>query len=223
MLRTSATFFLVFALSLSAFCQSKNQSKPRLIVGIVVDQMRYDYLERFSHLYGEDGLKRLMSEGSNFHNHHFSYAPTYTGPGHASIFTGTTPTVHGIIGNDWYDRKLQREIYITDDSTQTGVGTSGSAGNMGPHKLLSTTLLNELENFTAGESKTIAISMKDRGAIMPAGGNADAAYWFVGGDEGNWISSSHYLDQLPDWVNEFNNQKRKDKLLIKKRKRDWKI
>lgn len=213
MLRTSVTFFLLLALTLSAFCQSENQPKPKLIVGIVVDQMRYDYLERFSHLYGEGGLKRLMNEGANFHNHHFSYAPTYTGPGHASIFAGTTPAVHGIIGNDWYDRELQREIYITDDSTQTGVGTDGSAGKMGPHKLLSTTLLNELENFTAGESKTIAISMKDRGAIMPAGGNADAAYWFVGGDEGNWISSSHYLEQLPDWVNEFNNQKRKDKLL----------
>jgi len=213
MLRTSATFLIAFAISITALCQSKETTQPKLIVGIVVDQMRYDYLARFSHLFGEDGFKRLMNEGANFHNHNFSYAPTYTGPGHAAIYTGSTPTVNGIVGNDWYDRKLQREIYITDDSTQTGVGTDGSAGKMGPHKLLSTTLLNELENFAAGESKTIAISMKDRGAIMPAGGNADAAYWFAGGDEGNWISSSHYLKQLPDWVNDFNNQKRKDQLL----------
>lgn len=213
MLRTSATFLIALAISFTSFCQSKERAKPKLIVGIVVDQMRYDYLERFSHLFGEDGFKRLMNEGANFHNHHFSYAPTYTGPGHASVYSGTTPTVHGIIGNDWYDRKLQSEIYITEDSTLSAVGTESSAGKMGPHKLLSTTLLNELENFTAGESKTIAISMKDRGAIMPAGGNADAAYWFAGGDEGNWISSSHYLEQLPDWVKEFNSQKRKDQLL----------
>ena len=187
---------------------------PKLMVGITVDQMRYDYLTKYWKDYSEEGFKKLIREGYTCKNHHFSYAPTYTGPGHASIYTGTTPAYHGIIGNNWYDKYEKSSKYCTGDSTVYGVGDSSLAGQMSPRNMLSSTITDELKLHSNGRSKTIGVSIKDRGAILPAGHLADAAYWFVGGDQGNFISSSYYMDELPDWVNTFNSSGYKDSLML---------
>ena len=179
--------------------------RPKLVVGIVVDQMRYDYLTRFFNHYGEGGFKRMMQEGFDCRNNHYNYVPTYTGPGHASIFTGTTPKYHGVISNNWYDKEEKAMVYCASDSTVNSVGTEGWPGQMSPHRMLTTSVADENRLFTQMRGKTIGIAIKDRGAILPAGHTANAAFWFQGKSEGNWISSSHYMETLPDWVTEFNN------------------
>lgn len=178
---------------------------PRLIVGIVVDQMRYDYLTRFYNRYSNDGFKRLMTDGFNATNNHYNFVPTYTAPGHASIYTGTTPANHGIIGNNWYDKFIDKTIYNADDVEANPVGTLSDEGKMSPRRMLASTVTDELELFTQGRAKVIGISIKDRGAILPAGHAADAAYWFRGGDEGIFITSDFYMDALPKWVSDYNS------------------
>lgn len=178
--------------------------RPKLVVGIVVDQMRYDYLTRFYSKYGDGGFKRMINEGFNCKNNHFNYIPTYTGPGHASVYTGTTPKYHGIISNNWYDKDIKKEIYCASDATVLPVGTSSYAGQMSPHRMLTTTFTDENRLFTQMRGKTIGVALKDRGAILPAGHTANAAYWFHGQDEGVWITSSFYRYDLPEWVQNFN-------------------
>lgn len=177
---------------------------PKLVVGIVVDQMRFDYLTRYWDHYGEGGFRRLVGEGFLGRNHHFNYLPTKTAPGHASIYTGATPSVHGILGNEWYDKPSEAEVYCVDDATAEPVGTAGPDGRKSPHRLLVTTLTDQLELHTQRRSKVVAISLKDRGSVLPAGHLADAAYWYED-HTGHWISSSYYMDQLPQWVQAFNN------------------
>jgi predicted AlkP superfamily pyrophosphatase or phosphodiesterase len=181
-------------------------TNPKLVVGIVIDQMRYDYLTRFYSKYGEGGFKRMMKEGFNCKNNHFNYVPTKTGPGHASIFTGTTPKYHGIIGNDWYDKNLKREVYCVDDDAVTSLGTKRDAGKESPHRMLGTTFGDENRLFTQMRGKTIGIALKDRGSVLPAGYTANAAYWFDFENDGSglWISSSFYMNELPKWVKDFN-------------------
>lgn len=182
-------------------------SNPKLVVGIVVDQMRYDYLTRFYNKYGEGGFKRMINEGFNCKNNHFNYIPTYTGPGHASIYTGTTPKYHGIISNGWYDKEINKSVYCVGDDSVQSVGTSSVAGQMSPQRMLTTSFADENRLFTQMRGKTIGISIKDRGAILPAGHTANAAYWFQGKDEGNFITSSFYMNELPKWVQKFNKKK----------------
>lgn len=182
-----------------------NPDKPKLVVGVVVDQMRYDYLTRFWNKFGDEGFKRLITEGYNFKNAHFNYVPTYTAPGHASVFTGTSPQNHGIIGNDWYNKFEGKKVYCTGDENVDPVGTTSSAGKMSPHRMIATTVADENRLFTQMQGKTIGIAMKDRGAILPAGHTANAAYWFHGKGEGKWITSTFYMDNLPGWVTSFNN------------------
>ncbi len=179
-------------------------TKPKLVVGIVVDQMRYDYLSRFYHRYGEGGFKRMMNEGFHFKNNHFNYIPTYTGPGHASVYTGTYPAIHGVVANDWYDKQIKQSVYCVQDDEMQSVGTEDKAGKMSPHRMKTTSITDELRLHTQQKSKAIGISLKDRGAILPAGHSGNAAYWFHGKDEGRWITSSYYMDELPQWVREFN-------------------
>ena len=202
---------ILFTNNLSA--QSRNQTtdgdgplrtKPKLVVGIVVDQMRYDYLTRFYDHYGKDGFRRIVEQGFNCKNNHFNYAPTSTGPGHTSVYTGATPSVHGIIGNNWYDKESDLDVYCASDDSYTSVGTTSSAGQMSPHRMTVTTVTDELRLHTQMQGKTIAIALKDRGAVLPGGHTANAAYWFHGADEGKWITSSYYMDQLPKWVMDFN-------------------
>ena len=187
--------------------------RPKLIVGITVDQMRYDYIERFWNDYSKGGFRRLVGEGFFCRNLQYNYMPTYTAPGHASIFTGTTPAYHGIIENDWYERSSGLTIYCSSDSTVSGVGTASKAGQMSPHYLTSTTIGDELRLFTNKRSKVFGIAMKDRGAILPAGRTADAAYWFVGAEEGMWSTSTWYMNELPQWVQDFNAKGRPNALL----------
>ena len=199
---------------LAAMTQKKNNSRPKLVIGIVVDQMRPDYLQRYWSKLGENGFKKIVDGGFTCRNTHFNYAPTYTAPGHASIYTGTTPSVHGIAGNDWYDRKEGQAVYCTWDSTVTGVGSNGREGRMSPSRLLTTTITDQLQLCTRMQSRVIGISLKDRGAILPAGRSADAAYWYDG-VTGNWISSSWYMKELPQWVKEFNDRRWPDFYLSK--------
>ncbi len=188
---------------------------PRLVVGIVVDQMRYDYLYRYYDKFGSDGFRRMMDKGFNCRNNHYHYAATYTGPGHAAVYTGSAPALNGIVGNDFYDRNLGRMLYCTDDSTVSTVGNTGSAGKMSPQNLLVTTITDQLKLATDGRAKVIGIALKDRGAILPAGHAANAAYWFDSKD-GNWISSTFYQKDLPQWAKDFNAQKRPDQFLSRK-------
>ncbi len=191
---------------------SIQKSKPKLVVGIVVDQMRYDYLTRFEQFYGNDGFKRLMNEGSNFTFAHFNYVPTFTGPGHSSIYTGTTPYYHGIIANNWYNKYQKKMIYCTDDSSVITVGAEDREGKMSPRRLMANTITDQFKIETNGSSKVIAISIKDRAAILPGGHMADAAYWYDS-NNGNFITSSYYMKNLPSWVQEFNRRKLVDKYM----------
>ncbi len=191
--------------NLPGISQITNSEKPKLVVGIVVDQMRNDYIDRFWDKYGDDGFKRLVNNGYRFKNAHFNYVPTYTGPGHASVYTGTTPAIHGIVGNNWYDKTLDTSVYCAEDATVESVGTLDNAGMMSPHRMTVTTIADENRLATQMRGKTIGIALKDRGAILPAGHTANAAYWFHGKDEGRWISSNFYMDNLPQWVVDFNN------------------
>lgn len=206
---------LLFAVGLVSSISAQEEN-PKLVVGIVVDQMRYDYLTRFDKKFGENGFKRMIREGFNCKNNHFNYVPTYTGPGHASIYTGTTPKYHGIIGNNWYDKEIKKMVYCAGDTTVSSVGTTASSGLMSPHRMLTTTFADENRLFTQMRGKTIGISIKDRGAILPAGHSANAAYWFQGGKEGHWISSTFYMNELPKWVNDFNSSKKAESYL-----KDW--
>ncbi|MHC2990884.1 nucleotide pyrophosphatase [Pontibacter sp. HJ8] len=186
--------------------------RPKLVVGIVVDQMRYDFLYRYWSKYGEGGIKKLVTQGFNFKNNHYSYVPTYTGPGHASVYTGSVPALNGIIGNAWYDRNTGASIYCVEDKTVKTVGSTSDAGLMSPKNLLTTTVTDELRLSNNMQSKVIGIALKDRGAILPAGHTANGAYWFDS-PSGNWITSTFYANELPQWVQEFNGQKHGDRLL----------
>ena len=181
-----------------------NESKPKLVVGIVVDQMRYDYITRFYNKFSEGGFKRMINEGFDCKNNNFNYVPTYTGPGHASVYTGTTPKYHGIISNSWYDKEIKSIVYCAQDDSVQSVGTMDVAGKMSPVRMKTTTFGDENRLFTQMKGKTIGVALKDRGAILPAGHTANAAFWFQGKNEGNWISSTYYLNELPKWVTDFN-------------------
>lgn len=194
----------------STFGQKKTNpipSKPKLVVGIVVDQMRYDYLYKYADRYSEGGFKRLMKEGMNCQENHYNYAPTVTAAGHTSVYTGTVPAVHGIVGNDWTDVASGKKVYCTEDSTVKTIGTTGKTGWMSPKNLWTSTITDQLKMAQNYKSKTIAIALKDRGAILPGGHTANAAYWYDS-KEGRWISSSFYFNELPNWVQTFNSEER---------------
>lgn len=178
--------------------------RPRLVVGIVVDQMRYDYLYRYYDKYSEGGFKRMMREGFSCRSHHYHYGNTSTGAGHASIYTGSAPAIHGIIGNDWYDPAKGHRLNCVGDSLVKGVGVRHqSSGKASPRNMLVPTVTDQLRLATNFRSRTVSIALKDRAAVLPGGHTANAAYWYDG-YTGNWITSTFYMDSLPDWVHEFN-------------------
>lgn len=187
---------------------AQGPKKPKLLVGIMVDQMRADYLPRFASQMGPDGFNRLLREGFQCRNTHYNYVPTVTGPGHSSVYTGTTPRYHGIVGNSWYDRRLRRDVYCTDDSTVQLVGTPKGMG-VSARNQVSTTLGDEMKMVSNGRSKVIALSLKDRASALPAGHMADGAFWFDM-NTGDFISSTYYVPTLPKWVADFNAQKKAD-------------
>ncbi|MFY0603579.1 MAG: alkaline phosphatase family protein [Flavobacteriaceae bacterium] len=198
--------FVFFTLSFLSCKQEKTtHEKPKLVIGIVIDQMRYDYLARYFDRYGDDGFKRILNNGFSLQNAHYNYIPTYTAVGHASIYTGTTPDMHGIIGNWWYDKYAQKSIYCVTDSTYTTVGSDSKYGQRSPYRMFTTTITDQLRLAQNMHGKTIAVAIKDRSSILPAGHTANAAYWFDNTPESNVITSSFYMKELPKWVKDFNN------------------
>lgn len=196
--------------------ENSKVARPKLVVGIVVDQMRWDYLYRYANRFGSGGFKRMLTEGFTCENTHIPYIPTFTAPGHTGIYTGSVPSIHGIVANDFIIQATGEFLYCTEDRTVESVGTTSNAGQMSPTNLLATTITDELKLATNFKSKVIGIALKDRGGILPAGHAADAAYWF---DDvtGNWITSTYYMRALPTWVNDFNAQKLPAKYL----RQDW--
>ena len=199
-------YLLLFLIGLKSFAQEFTKvDRPKLVVGIVVDQMRYDYLTRFYDRYGEDGFKKILREGFNCENAHYNYIPTQTAVGHASIYTGTTGSTHGILANFWYDKFLKKIIYCVDDFNYKAVGTNAINEQKSPYRLLTTTVTDELRLAQNMNGKTIAIGLKDRSAVLPGGHTSNGSYWFVGGEEGKFVTSTFYMDALPGWVNDFNS------------------
>jgi len=190
-------------------------ARPKLVVGLVVDQMRWDYLYRYYNRYTNGGFKRLINEGFSVENTFIPYTPTYTACGHTCIYTGSVPAVNGIIGNDWYDPETKKNVYCTEDSSVSTVGSTPSfEGNMSPKNMLTTTITDELRLATNFRGKVIGISLKDRGSILPAGHAANAAYWYQG-STGNWITSTYYMKEVPTWIADYNKLKLANKFYAK--------
>ncbi len=192
--------------------KAQNVDRPKLVVGIVVDQMRFEYLYKYYPFYGNGGFKRLMEEGSNFTFAHFNYEATKTAPGHASIYTGTTPFYHGIVGNDWYDKQSKQSVNAVVDPNYECVGGTFKDGRCSPKRLLSTTITDQIKLAFGGKSKVISISIKHRGSVLPGGHMPDGVYWY-NHDNGEFITSSYYMNKLPQWVIDFNNRKLADKYI----------
>ncbi len=189
--------------------------KPKIVIGLVVDQMRWDYLYRYRDRYGKGGFNRIMGEGFSCDNTLINYSPTVTACGHTCIYTGSVPALTGIMGNDWYDRYNGKIIYCTDDSTVTPIGTD-RGGKMSPRNLLTTTIGDELRMADNFKSKVIGIALKDRAAILPAGHTANGAFWFDS-ETSRFVTSSYYMNELPSWVQRFNDKKNMDSYV----NRDW--
>lgn len=198
--------FVLISIFILSSCTPKEQpaKKTKLVVGIVIDQMRYDYLTRFADKYGADGFKRIIKGGFSLENAHYNYIPTYTAVGHTSIYTGATPDNHGVIGNNWYDKYAKEYIYCVDDANYTSVGVDSNGGNKSPYRMQTTTITDQLRLAQNMNGKTISIAIKDRSSVLPGGHTANGAYWLEGKDEGKWITSSYYMKELPSWVTEFN-------------------
>ncbi len=192
--------------------QSNTPARPKLVVGIILDQMRWDYLYRYHDRYANDGgFKRLLNRGATCENTFIPYTPTVTACGHASVYTGSVPSINGITGNAWWDQDKQATIYCTEDKSVRTVGSDNSSGMMSPRNLLTTTIGDELRMATQFKAKVVGVALKDRGAILPAGHGANAAYWYDN-KTGNWVTSTYYRNELPDWAKKYNAQKRPDAL-----------
>ncbi len=190
---------------------AQNIQRPKLVIGIVVDQMRWDFLYRYYERYAENGgFKKFLNQGFSCENAFIPYAPTVTACGHASIYTGSVPAINGMTGNVWWDNQLNRNVYCTEDSSVKTVGSNTSLGLQSPRNLLTTTICDELRLATNFKSKVVGIAIKDRGSILPAGHSANAAYWYDS-KTGDWITSSYYMTDLPSWLKNFNAQKLVDK------------
>ncbi len=201
---------------MSFIASAQSMARPKLVVGIVIDQMRPDYLYRFYDRFESGGFKRLMNDGFVCENTFVPYVPTYTAPGHTCIYTGSVPALHGIVGNNWFDAEKRKVVYCTDDSSVSTVGSTSDAGEMSPRNLFATTITDELRLNTNFRSKTIGIALKDRGAILPAGHAASAAYWFDNAS-GGWITSTYYMKTLPAWMAQLNAKALPDGYL----KKNW--
>jgi arylsulfatase A-like enzyme len=197
------SIFTVFFLSLAQL-HAQAVKQPKIVVGVVIDQMCYDYLYRFQHLYTTGGFNRLMTKGANCRNVQYNYVPTYTAPGHASIYTGTTPSNHGIISNDWYVRATKKTVTSVSNSTYAAVGGNEKSGGAAPLSLRTYTITDQLK-MASPKSKVISVSIKDRSAILPGGHLSDGTYWFDY-NTGDFITSTFYKKELPIWVQRFNEK-----------------
>lgn len=195
--------------------RSQGGSRParpaiRLVVGIVIDQFRYDYLTRFEDQFVADGFQRFLRRGANFTANNYLHTPTYTAPGHATFMSGTVPALNGIIGNEWFDRTAGREVTSVSDNQVKQLGGREGASGASPHRLIGSTLGDQLKLVTQGRAKVVGVSLKDRSAILPAGKRPDGAYWFDG-STGNFVSSTWYFEDLPAWVQAFNRDRHANK------------
>ena len=190
---------------------SQTKKAPKLVIGIVIDQMCYDYLYRYYAKFSEEGFKKIMSNGTNCRNTQYNYIPTFTGPGHASIYTGTTPSNHGIIANDWHDRKTNKEKNCVGDINYISTGSNTKNGQCSPLNLKALTITDQLK-LTYPTSKVISISIKNRGAILPGGHKSDGTYW-LDQATGDFITSTYYTKELPNWLKNFNDQKMPEKYM----------
>jgi predicted AlkP superfamily pyrophosphatase or phosphodiesterase len=204
LLKKSMRFTLLLSIILFQNSFAQEKTTPKLIVGIVVDQMCYEYLYRYQSRYSQGGFNRLMFEGTNCRSAMYNYVPTYTGPGHASIYTGTTPENHGIVGNDWYERSSKKSVNCIEDLTVKAVGATTEEGKCSPNRLLVNTITDQLK-MTYPNAKVISMSIKNRGAILPGGHLSDGSYWFDY-TTGDFITSTFYKQTLPSWVTNFNKQ-----------------
>lgn len=193
--------------------QLNAQKQPKIIVGIVVDQMCYDYLYRYQQHFSSGGFNRFLNKGLNCRNTLYNYVPTYTGPGHASIYTGTTPSNHGIVGNEWYQRPTKTFVNCVSDKTVQTVGSSSLEGQTSPRNLRTYTVTDQLK-LASPESKVISISIKDRSSILPGGHLSDGSYWYDYAS-GTFITSTYYKTELPKWLQQFNATKNADNYLKK--------
>jgi predicted AlkP superfamily pyrophosphatase or phosphodiesterase len=210
-------FGLLLALGAQAQTGGEAVVRPKLVVGIVVDQMRWDYLYRYYSRYGDGGFRRLLNEGFSCENTYINYLPSYTAVGHTCIFTGSVPSITGIAGNDWTEQLTGARVYCTDDSTVQSVGVNSSPdGKMSPRNLLVSTITDELRMATNFQSRVVGISLKDRAAILPAGHAANAAFW-MDDSTGNFISSTYYMTRLPKLVEDFNREKNIEQFI----RSDW--
>jgi predicted AlkP superfamily pyrophosphatase or phosphodiesterase len=186
------------------------QARTRLVLLIVVDQFRYDYLERFNDLFAPNGIKHLLRDGASWTETNYDHMPTYTAPGHATLMTGAWPAETGIVANDWPDRDTGKSVSSVSDTTATLFGGEESEVASSPRRLMVSTLGDEMRLKTNDRSKVIGISVKDRSAILPAGRHANAAYWFSQ-RTGRMVSSNYYFNNLPSWVTSFNDARPADK------------
>jgi len=194
---------LISTLNLEA--QRIPPQKPKLIVGITISGMRYDYLSVYWEKFGGDGFKKMASTGANCKNARYDYMIAEPAVGYATIATGLRPDAHGIVSDYWYERGENVVRYCIDDSDQSTIGGIYGAGNFSPKNLQSRTLTDELRVLSKFKSKTIGIAMDPKAAILQTGHTASSAYW-IDPSTADWISSSYYLDSLPDWVNQFNDK-----------------
>ena len=211
------SLFLVFILSFSAISAQKNKQnaieKPKLVVGLVVDQMRWDFLYRFYDKYQNGGFKRLLNDGYSLNNVHINYVPTYTAVGHTTIYTGSVPAIHGIAGNNWYDKSTGKDVYCTTDENFLPIGSSDKkVGSHSPKNLWSTTITDQLRIASNFNSKVVGVSLKDRASILPAGHNPTGAFWFDD-STGYFVTSSYYMKTLPKWLQDFNAKNVGDNLV----------
>lgn len=211
---TIATVAFLSVITLNAQKKKNTElERPKLVVGLVVDQMRWDYLYRYYNKFGNDGFKRLLNSGYSLNNVHIPCVPTVTALGHTSIYTGSVPAIHGIAGNDWTDKETGKNVYCTTDESVKPVGTTNvKVGSHSPKNLWSTTVTDELRLATNFQGKVIGVSLKDRASILPAGHTPTGAFWFDD-SSGNFITSTYYMNDLPEWIKSFNSQNLPDKLV----------
>lgn len=200
---------LLLASACSNSSRKVTNDRPKIVVGLMVDQMRWDYLYRYWDRYGDEGFKRLLREGFSYENTLIPYVPTITAVGHTTVYTGSVPAIHGVVGNGWYSRRLGKEVYCVADTAEQIVGTDAEVGRS-PHKLLTTTIGDELRIATNYQSKVVGVAIKDRAAILPAGHTANGAFWW---EDGKFVTSTYYMDVLPDWVKKFNSVDWTDSLM----------
>lgn len=186
--------------------------KPKLVIGIVVEELKYDQLEKFRDRFGENGIKKLINEGTYFKNASYEYMLTQSAPGHATIATGAEPSFHGITSDDWYVPLKNELINCTHDVNVNSVGGSFESGMHSPVNLLVSTFSDELEMSSNKKAKVFGVGLRESSAIFSAGHAANGAYWFDN-TTGTWMSSSYYINSLPTWVNDFNAMKFSDTYL----------